>query len=104
LFGEQSGALSSGAFTFHHPHFNRFQKDTPALAAPRSSQLNRGFLRREDYYTAGQLATKKCEKPAFLLGEITSSANKRLAIRVAEKTGAGLDNFPCLRDRYVGTY
>jgi len=59
-----------GATTPHRPHFNRFQKDTPALAAPRSSQQNRGFLRREDYYTRGKLATKKCEKQAFLLVEI----------------------------------
>jgi hypothetical protein len=45
------------------------QKDTPAPAAPLSSQQNRGFLRREDYYTSYQLATKKRTKPAFLLGE-----------------------------------
>jgi hypothetical protein len=46
------------------------QKDTPAPAAPLSSQQNRGFLRREDYYTSYQVATKKRTKPAFLLGEI----------------------------------
>jgi hypothetical protein len=34
LFGEQSGTRVQGASTFHRPHFNRFQKDTPALAAP----------------------------------------------------------------------
>jgi hypothetical protein len=45
------------------------QKDAPALAAPRSSQQNRGFLRREDYYTQSQVATKKMRKTAFLLGE-----------------------------------
>jgi hypothetical protein len=51
------------------------QKDTPAPAAPWSSQQNRGFLRREDYYTSNQVATKKREKRAFLLGEIDSSRN-----------------------------
>ena len=35
-----------------------------------SSQQNRGFLRREDYYTRSELATKKVRKPRFLLGEI----------------------------------
>jgi hypothetical protein len=48
------------------------QKDTPAPAAPLSSQQNRGFLRREDYYTINEVATKKREKPAFLLGEIAN--------------------------------
>jgi len=48
------------------------QKDTPASAAPKSSQQNRGFLRREDYYTRNEVATKKREKPAFLLGETAS--------------------------------
>jgi hypothetical protein len=33
-------------------------------------QQNRGFLRREDYYTRTQLATEKRQKYAFLLGEI----------------------------------
>jgi len=54
------------------------QKDTPAPAAPMSSQQNRGFLRREDYYTRNEVATKKREKPAFLLGEIESEAINRL--------------------------
>jgi hypothetical protein len=51
------------------------QKDTPAPAAPWSSQQNRGFLRREDYYTSTQVATKKREKRAILLGEIDSTRN-----------------------------
>jgi hypothetical protein len=36
------------------------------------SQQNRGFLRREDYYTSTQVATKKQTKTAILLGEIES--------------------------------
>jgi len=34
------------------------------------------LLRREDYYTAQEVATEKCEKPAFLLCEITSTRTR----------------------------
>lgn len=46
------------------------KKDAPALAAPRSSQQNRGFLRREDYYTEPEVATKKARKTRFFIGEM----------------------------------
>jgi len=39
------------------------------------SEQNRGFLRREDYYTRIQVATKKRKKPAILLGEINTRPN-----------------------------
>jgi len=39
------------------------------------SEQNRGFLRREDYYTRIQVATKKRKKPAILLGEINTRSS-----------------------------
>jgi hypothetical protein len=45
------------------------QNETPALAAPFEPAKQGVFLRREDYYTKPQVATKNREKTAFLLGK-----------------------------------
>jgi hypothetical protein len=51
----------------------------PLLRPPQCRASKTGdFLRREDYYTRNEVATKKREKPAFLLGEIESESNNHL--------------------------
>src|SRR5438309_3646842 len=60
---------------------HRFKKVNPCFGRPLTEPAQTGdLLRREDYYTAKEVATEKCENQAFLLVEIVFLRNRRTIV------------------------